>query len=149
MRIHYRYRKVTPAKYVLMEALALSGYSPTKIAAILGLSRNTVKYHLSPDYAAGCIDRAKLSNGRGGRHVSTAAYRKQYEKERYQADEEYRERKKKRCFRYWREHREALNTRRKRRYAQDPIYREKRKRKSRQWREQQRQIADDTHTEGD
>ena len=98
-RKHYRYKKITP-NLVLekMKELRANGMTHKKIAEKLKLGESTVGYWLNPETRKKTIERAKRSYARltpaqrRKKEKERYEYKKEYFLERYNNDEEFRER---------------------------------------------------------
>jgi len=98
--LKFKYRKVTPTILAEMKALREKGWSHQQIADTFGLSSSTVQYHLTDYYKPQALARAKRSNKKqkesGYYHRSEVkarrkAYQRDYMRERYQNDLEFRQ----------------------------------------------------------
>jgi len=92
------YRKVTEDMKVQIRTMKDNGVTNMKIAEKLGIGASTVSYHSSEGYKKLAIERAIKNE----RVRDRANYFKGYNLKRYNEDEEYREKVKKRNRDNWR-----------------------------------------------
>ena len=93
-----RYKKVTKEMKEVMQKMRVKGFTYVAISKVLNLSESTVKYHLDPDSKKKAIKRAMKNEKPRDRKE----YQREYRSERYDEDEEFRERIKKHSRNYWR-----------------------------------------------
>jgi len=95
---HFKYRKVTPSKLEWMKEMRELGLPYTKIAKETGVCASTVIYHLNPEARKRKIERAiKHNEGmtireRKKKSKKHYLYGKNYLKQRYHNDEDFRKR---------------------------------------------------------
>lgn len=99
---HYRYRKITPEILKNMQNLKKENISNDKIAKMFNIAGSTVSYWLSEKQKKNAIKRAKkfykekmTKEEKSLSNKKRYNYKKDYLKERYNNDEEFRERYKK------------------------------------------------------
>jgi len=97
----FRYRKVTPEMRVEMERLRKQGLTYEEIAEKFGISLSIVCYHLNPEYRRKRVERegrrqktSKVREYHAKRRRSDEyrRLRREYMRERYREDAEFRER---------------------------------------------------------
>ena len=92
-RHHFRYRKITPEDKQLMRSLCAYGLSQAQIATVFECCRQVVCYHLDEEQRMKTIERAKKSierNGKKARTESNKKWNREYLKDRYHNDPEFR-----------------------------------------------------------
>ena len=90
-----KYRKITPELLELMKKLRYQGYSYNEIARRLNVGYGTVQYHLNEVQRAKTLERSKRYARKPPteeQRLRRRAYMRQYMRERYKADEEFRKR---------------------------------------------------------
>ena len=96
---HFRYIKVTPEISLQMKQLRQNGLTQDEIAQKLGVSQNTVCYHLNDDYRENKIEKEKqrqrtqvVKDYQAKRRVSKKGrkWMREYIHERYTKDLEFR-----------------------------------------------------------
>ena len=99
-------KRVTKEIKEAMKKLRDEGMTYKRIGENLGLTGSTVQYHLIPKYKKSVIDRA-IKNTKVW--AGKKEYQKKYMRNRYNTDEEFRERMKKHARNYWRRKRGDKN----------------------------------------
>jgi transposase len=96
----FRYRKVTPEMRVEMEKLRNQGLTYEEIAEKFGISLSIVYYHLNPEYRRKRIERegrrqktkkVREYHAKRRRSEEYRRLRREYMRERYRKDPEFRE----------------------------------------------------------
>ena len=89
----YRYRKVTPEMLKEMRELYATGnYKQTEIAEMFGLGQSCANYWLNPKSREVSLKRNSAYNKKHPKKCDYKEARRDYQRERYQNDEEYRKR---------------------------------------------------------
>ena len=89
----WKYRKVTPEILEEMRELYATGnYKQNQIAEMFGLSQSNVNYWLNPKSREVALKRSNAYNKKHPKKRPYNAKQKNYMRERYQNDEEFRER---------------------------------------------------------
>lgn len=88
--MRYKYRKTTPEDVIEMERLRAEGLTYKQIAEKFKLSTSVVQYHLIPKYRENCIVRSTARNKLHPFKSRNPEYIKNYIKDRYNNDEEFR-----------------------------------------------------------
>jgi transposase len=96
---HWSYRKVGPADEEEMRRLLEEGLSYSEIARRFGVTLSTVQYHLDASYRNRALKKAK-SFWKHRRSRQYGEYQRDYMRERYRDDPEFRERFKEYVRRY-------------------------------------------------
>jgi hypothetical protein len=98
---HFRYRKVTPQMKLKMEKLRKQGLTYKEIAEKFRISLSITCYHLNPEYRRKYIERegrrqktekVREYNAKRRRSEEYRMLRREYMRERYRKDAEFRER---------------------------------------------------------
>lgn len=92
-------KKVTQEIKIVMKELRAKGITFEGIAKILNISSSTVQYHLSEKQKQNTLKRAKKNPKKWN---GAKKYMQKYMVERYNNDDEFRERVKKHSREYWR-----------------------------------------------
>lgn len=91
--MHFRYRKVTPKMRLKMKMMLAKGKTKADIARFFGLDYATIAYHLDSSAHAKTLARARKSLKKNGKKPKTErkkTWDKEYYKERYHEDPEFR-----------------------------------------------------------
>ncbi len=97
----FRYKKIKPKDVKLMKTLRDKGLYFYEIGKVLGVNTSTIQYHLKEKYRIDSIQRTKIHRNKltkeqlKEKQLRQQPYRSEYMVDRYNNDEEFREKFKK------------------------------------------------------